>query len=88
MLFERGWEERFDGEVVGLIGAGLFVRFGEVFEGFLPARRLAGDYFEPNQVGTALVGRRSGRRYRLGDALEVRVDEIRRSEGKVSLRLP
>ena len=86
-LFERGWEAPWEGEIIGIIASGLFVRFGEVFEGFLPARRLPGDYFEPNQLATALVGRRSSRRYRLGDAIEVRVDEIRRSEGKVSLAL-
>jgi ribonuclease R len=84
-LFGRGWEAPWEGEIVGIIGSGLFVRFGEVFEGFLPARRLAGDYFEPNQLATALVGRRAGRSYRLGDPIEVRVDEIRRGEGKVSL---
>jgi ribonuclease R len=84
-LFERGWESTYEGEIVGVIGSGLFIRFGEVFEGFLPARRLPGDYFEPNPLGTALVGRRAGRRYRLGDGIEVRVDEIRRGEGKVSL---
>jgi hypothetical protein len=38
-LFERGWETTFEGEIVGLIGSGLFARFGDVFEGFLPARR-------------------------------------------------
>src|SRR5207253_4184815 len=46
VLFERGWEDPFEGEIVGLIGSGLFVLFDEVFEGFLPARRLQGDYFE------------------------------------------
>jgi ribonuclease R len=84
-LFERGWEEPFEGEIVGVIGSGLFVRFGDVFEGFLPARRLAGDYFELNPLATALVGRRGGGRFRLGDPIEVRVEEIRRSEGKVEL---
>jgi ribonuclease R len=87
-LFERGWETPYEGEIIGIIGSGLFVRFGEVFEGFLPARRLAGDYFEPSPLGTALVGRRGGRRYRLGDPIEVHVDEIRRGEGKVSLAVP
>jgi ribonuclease R len=86
-LFELGWESGFDGEIVGLIPSGLFVRFGEVFEGFVPARRLPGDYFELNQLGTALAGRRSGRRYRLGDPLEVRVQEIRRNEGKIEVAL-
>jgi ribonuclease R len=84
-LFELGWEAGFDGEIVGLIPSGLFVRFAEVFEGFVPARRLPGDYFELNDLGTALSGRRSGRTYRLGDPIEVRVQEIRRNDGKVEV---
>jgi ribonuclease R len=85
VLFERGWEEPFEGEIIGVIGSGLFVRFGDVFEGFLPVRRLAEDYFELDRLGTALVGRSTGRRYRLGDAIGVRVEGIRRTEGKVEL---
>ena len=61
------------------------MRFGEVFEGFLPARRLADDYYELNELATALVGRRGGRRFRLGDPIEVRVADIRRAEGKVEV---
>jgi ribonuclease R len=83
-LFEQGWETIFEGEITGLIGSGLFVRFGDVFEGYLPVRRLP-DYYQANVLGTALEGRRSGRRYRLGDPIAVRVEEIRRSEGKVEL---
>ena len=86
-LHERGWEERFEGEITGLIGSGLFARFGEVFEGFLPARRLPGEFFELNATGTALVGRRSGRSYRLGDPIELRVEAIAKHEGKVELAL-
>jgi ribonuclease R len=85
-LFERGWDEPWEGEIIGAIGSGLFVRFGEVFEGFLPARRLHGEFFELNDLGTALVGRSSGRRYRLGDGIAVRVDTVRRLEGKVDLQ--
>ena len=70
-----------------MIGSGLFVRFGDVFEGLLPARRLHGEFYELNELGTALVGRRSGRRYRLGDAIAVRVEGIAKHEGKVELAL-
>jgi ribonuclease R len=87
-LLARGWSEPFEGEITGLIGSGLFARFGGVFEGFLPARRLPGEFFELNATGTALVGRRSGRSYRLGDPIEVRVEAIARHEGKVELALP
>lgn len=87
VLHTRGWDERFDGEITGLIGSGLFARFGGVYEGFLPARRLPGEFFELNATGTALEGRRSGRRYRLGDPITVRVESIARHEGKVELAL-
>src|SRR5207244_4139439 len=86
-LFDRGWEEPFEGEIIGIIESGLFVRFGEVFEGYLPARRLTGDFFEVNALGTALRGRRGGRTFRLGDPIGVRVEEIRRAEGRVALSL-
>ena len=56
-----GWQQTFDGVVTGLIGAGLFVRFGDVFEGFLPARRLdARERFDVDEHGVALVGRSLG----------------------------
>jgi ribonuclease R len=84
-LFDMGWDAVFEGEIIGVIGSGLFARFDEVFEGYLPARRLAGDYFELDPLGTALVGRRSRRSYRLGDPIAVRVEGIRRHEGKVEL---
>jgi len=87
VLFERGWEEQWEGEIAGVIASGLFVHFGEVYEGFLPARRLHGEFFEINALGTALAGRTTGRTYRLGDPIAVRVESIARNEGKVELAL-
>ncbi len=44
-LFQSGWDQVFEGEVVGLISAGAFATFGEVgaplYEGMLHVRRLA-----------------------------------------------
>ena len=85
VLYDRGWDEPFEGEIIGVIGSGLFVRFGDVFEGFLPARRLAGDYYELNELATALVGRRGGGTFRLGDPVAVRVESIDKPAGKVEL---
>jgi ribonuclease R len=87
VLYDRGWEAPFEGEITGLIASGIFARFGEVFEGYLPVRKLPG-YFELNGLGTALVARRGGRRYRLGDPIEVRVTDIDRPAGKIELALP
>ena len=81
----RGTEpdEAFEGEVVGLIGAGAFVAFGPrgEFEGLLPVRRMRGDWWELNEQGTMLVGTRSGGAIRLGDPLTVRVGSDRRAAG-------
>jgi ribonuclease R len=85
VLYERGWDDPFEGEIIGVIGSGIFVRFGDAFEGFLPARRLAGDYFELNDLATALVGRRGGGTFRLGDPVAVRVESIDKPAGKVEL---
>jgi ribonuclease R len=85
-LFEHGWEHAFEGEITGAIPSGFFVRFDEVFEGYVPARSMGGDFYELNELGTALEGRRSGRAYRLGDQLAVRVERVERPTGKVELR--
>jgi ribonuclease R len=87
VLDERGWEATFHGEVTGVIGSGLFARFGEVFEGYLPVRKLPG-YWEIDALGTALVARRGGRTFRLGDPIEVKVSDIDRPAGKIELSLP
>jgi ribonuclease R len=86
-LFERGWNEPFEGEIIGIIGSGLFVRFGDVYEGYLPARKLPGEYYELSELGTAMVGRRSGARFRLGDTIQVKVERIEHAQGKVELAL-
>jgi ribonuclease R len=88
-LFESGWEEEFEGEVSGVIGAGAFVHFGgrlgNVYEGFVPARRLRGERFELNEVQTALVGTKTGRAVRLGDPISVRVEKVEAPRGRVDL---
>jgi ribonuclease R len=80
-------EEPFEGEVVGLVGSGAFVAFGEDlrFEGLLPVRRMRGDWWELNEEGTILVGTRSGGALRLGDPVSVHVDSIDAPRGRVGL---
>jgi ribonuclease R len=88
-LFEAGWESGFEAEVSGVIGAGAFARFGgklgDVYEGFLPARRLRGERFELNETQTALVGAKTGRAVGFGDPIEVRVDRVEAPRGRVDL---
>jgi ribonuclease R len=91
-LTDSGWEAAYEGEVSGLVSGGAFVSFaaasGEApCDGFLPARMLRGDYFELNELGTALVGRRTGTRLRLTDPVTVKVRSIDPPRGRIDLVL-
>jgi ribonuclease R len=77
----------FEGEVIGLIEKGAFVRFGEEgFEGLLPSRRLRG-WWTLNELGTALEAEDSGRQLRLGESVNVLVDRVETARGRVDLSL-
>jgi ribonuclease R len=84
-LVEGALEHEFDGEIVGLVNAGAFVAFGDGFEGFLPVRRLRGDWWELNEVGTLLEGADSGRTIRIGDPISVVVRSVDAPRGRVEL---
>ena len=89
-LFERGHDTRFEGEVSGVVGAGAFVRFGgalaDVYEGFLPARRIGGrERYELDATETMLVGARGGEAIRIGDPVTVGVDRVEAPRGRVDL---
>jgi ribonuclease R len=86
----RDREKSFAGEVSGVIRSGVFVEFGgrlgDVYEGFLPARRLRDeDFLELNETETALVGKSSGRRVRMGDPVSVGVTGVEAPRGRVDL---
>ncbi len=85
VLFRDGWEQAWEGEIMGLVGAGAFVAFGGGYEGFLPARRLRGDWYELNEEGTILRGTRAGGTLRLGDPVRVEVERVEAPRGRVDL---
>jgi ribonuclease R len=89
-LFERGPDTRFEGTVSGVVGAGAFVRFGgalaDVYEGFLPARRIGGrERYELDPSETKLLGSRGGPAIRIGDRTSVAVDRVDAPRGRVDL---
>lgn len=86
-LFENDRDAVFSGEIVGLIGAGAFVAFGDglQYEGMLPVRRLRGDWWELNEQATMLIGTRNGGTLRLGDPINVRVARVDAPQGRVDL---
>jgi ribonuclease R len=87
-LFEEGFDTVFEGEVVGIIGAGAFVAFGDGYQGLLPVRKMRDDWWELNEEGTLLRGSETKRTIRLGDELAVRVERVDAPRGRVDLLPP
>ena len=66
----------FIGRITGVTRFGLFVRLAETgADGLIPASTLGTEFFVHDERQHALVGERSGQRWRLGRTVEVRLKE-------------
>ena len=69
--------EAFHALIIGVEDFGLFAQLVELpIDGLLHVTSLGDDYYYLESETHTLVGRRSGRRYRLGDRIEVRVGRV------------
>ena len=76
--------ENFNGIISGVAGFGLFVELSEVFvEGMISIRDLKDDYFIFDDVHHQLKGQNSGKIYRLGDMIKVKVASVNLDDRKI-----
>lgn len=67
--------QEFNGTISGVTEFGLYVELDDnKCEGMIPLRELMGDYYEFDERNYCLVGRRTHKRYNLGDKLRIRVE--------------
>jgi ribonuclease R len=80
--------EVFDGIVSGVVDFGLFVQLdGLQVDGLLHVSALGEDYFMRDRSGFRIVGRSSGKVYKLGDRMQVRVTNVSLDERRVDFEL-
>jgi ribonuclease R len=84
-IASRQRDREVEGVVTGVIESGLFLAFDDVFDGFVPARRIGGDYWRLHPLEVGLVGESSGRRIMLGDRMTARIVRIEPLRGRVEL---
>jgi ribonuclease R len=78
----------FEGRISGVTRAGLFVKLHETgADGFVPARTIGDEYFHFDEKRHAMVGRRSGEAYRLGDSVTVKLVEAAPVAGALRFEL-
>ena len=69
--------ESFEATVTSALEFGLFVQLKEMpIDGLVHISNLPGDYWELDSGGMGLVGRRTGRRWNMGDAVKVRLNRV------------
>ncbi len=74
----------FDGLITGVTSFGAFVVLNKMFaEGLVHVTSLPRDYYHFDPVGHSLTGERSGRVYRPGDPMRVRVTRVNIDDRKI-----
>jgi len=78
----------FDGVVSSVTGFGLFVALDNVYvEGLIHISELPSDYFHFDATKHTLLGERSGKQYRLGDRLQVKLVRVDLETSKIDFVL-
>lgn len=87
-FMERHLGEVFSGTVSGVTAFGFFVLLDEYFvEGLVHVNSLLDDYYVLREEDYSLVGERTGRRFRLGDPLQVQVARVDRIDRRIDFAL-
>src|SRR5271166_2569233 len=87
-LLARSVGSRFTADISGVANFGLFVRLRESgADGLVPISTLPGDYYVRDERAQRLVGRSTGRIYRLGEEVLVRLVEADGIGGRLVFRI-
>lgn len=77
LFMEDHVDAEFSGIISGVTAFGFFVELTKYFvEGLVHIRTLEGDYYRFSSSTHSLIGRRSKRRFRIGDPVRVRVSRV------------
>lgn len=80
--------EIFTGSISSVVPFGIFVALDEVFvEGLVHVSDLGRDYFHFDEKAHAMVGERTGARYRLSDRVRVQLVRVSLDQNKIDFRL-
>jgi len=80
--------EEYDGVISAATSFGIFVSLTDIYvEGLVHISALQSDYYHFDPIKHALIGERSGTRYRLGDTVRIRVVRVDLDERKIDFML-
>ena len=69
--------DEFEGVISGVTNYGMYVEINDLLvEGMIHVRNIGDDYYEHDEKRYSLVGRRTGKTFRLGDSISVKVVSV------------
>lgn len=85
-MLERIGEE-FEGVISGVTAFGIFVELPNTIEGLVHVSYLTDDYYHYHEKMYALVGERTGKQFRIGDVVQVRVSNVNVDERAIDFEI-
>ena len=79
--------EIYEGIISGVVSSGFFVQIEHAIEGFVSVGGLHDDYYQYDKKGYRLIGERTGKRYELGQSLQVRVVSVSIADREINFAL-
>jgi ribonuclease R len=84
---EQHLGDEFDGVITGVTNFGVFVQITELLvDGLVHVTSLSNDYYHFESGSQSLVGERTGRQFRLGDAMRVQVNRVDMETRRIDFR--
>lgn len=68
--------ETYRGQISGVTGWGVYVQLTNTVEGMIPISKMPGDDYDYSEREYAVIGRYTGRQYRLGEHVTIRVERV------------
>jgi ribonuclease R len=84
---EQHLGDEFDGVITGVTNFGVFVQITALLvDGLVHVTSLSNDYYHFDSGSQSLVGERTGRQFRLGDAMRVQVNKVDMESRRIDFR--
>ena len=80
--------EIFEGVISGITAWGIYVELPNTVEGMIHVSKLPGDYYYYDENTYEMIGQDTGRKYRLGEQLTIRVDGVERLTRTIDFSIP
>jgi ribonuclease R len=76
--------DEFEGKIVGVTPYGLRVRLKDFYvEGFLHVSYMTDDFYQYNEKNLTLYGRHTGKSFKIGQELRLRLDRVDMEEREI-----